>query len=135
MKNGDIKPEDSTLARVHVPNTVRDVMLADMPDDTGWNMQRAIKAVAEQGSGVIVLIAHSENAEDHEFSSDLVMGNKTLLNIGNRGGTEMNLTVGLGSQLLRASGVRKMRLMSSPVKYNAISGFDLEVVEYMPYKN
>jgi len=25
-----------------------------------------------------------------------------------------------------------MRLMSSPMKFNAISGFDLEVVEYLP---
>jgi len=25
-----------------------------------------------------------------------------------------------------------MRLLSSPMKFNAISGFDLEVVEYLP---
>ena len=41
-------------------------------------------------------------------------------------------TVGAGSQILRDLGVRKMRLMSSPMKFNAISGFDLEVVEYVP---
>ncbi|HBM09899.1 MAG TPA: bifunctional 3,4-dihydroxy-2-butanone-4-phosphate synthase/GTP cyclohydrolase II, partial [Pseudomonas sp.] len=41
-------------------------------------------------------------------------------------------TVGAGSQILRDLGVRKMRLMSSPMKFNAISGFDLEVVEYLP---
>jgi len=41
-------------------------------------------------------------------------------------------TIGAGSQILRDLGVRKMRLMSSPMKYNAISGFDLEVVEYVP---
>ena len=40
-------------------------------------------------------------------------------------------TVGAGSQILRDLGVRKMRLLSSPVKFNAISGFDLEVVEYV----
>jgi 3,4-dihydroxy 2-butanone 4-phosphate synthase/GTP cyclohydrolase II len=40
--------------------------------------------------------------------------------------------VGAGSQILRDLGVRKMRLMSSPMKFNAISGFDLEVVEYVP---
>ena len=41
-------------------------------------------------------------------------------------------TVGAGSQILRDLGVRKMRLMSAPMKFNAISGFDLEVVEYVP---
>jgi len=38
---------------------------------------------------------------------------------------------GTGSQILRDLGVRQMRLMSSPIKYNAISGFDLPVVEYL----
>ncbi|MGC3002032.1 hypothetical protein ACPF8X_27570 [Streptomyces sp. G35A] len=41
-------------------------------------------------------------------------------------------TVGAGSQILRDLGVRRMRLMSSPVRFNAISGLDLEVVEYLP---
>jgi 3,4-dihydroxy 2-butanone 4-phosphate synthase/GTP cyclohydrolase II len=39
--------------------------------------------------------------------------------------------VGTGSQILRDVGVGKMRLLSYPTRY-AISGFDLEVVEYIP---
>ena len=133
LKKGDIQPEEPILTRVHVPNTVRDIMLADVPGNKGWNMQRAMRAVAREGRGVIVMLG-SEQADDIEFSSDVVMGYKTLATPGNRHDTEMNLSVGLGSQLLREAGVRKMRLMSSPVKYNAISGFDLEVVEYMTYQ-
>jgi 3,4-dihydroxy 2-butanone 4-phosphate synthase/GTP cyclohydrolase II len=121
------------LARVHVANTVRDVMLADLPASKGWNMQRAIRQVAKEGKGVIVLLAQQEDADDLLFSSDVVLGKKTLPTAAKKRDTEMNLSVGLGSQLLRESGVRKMRLMSSPVKYNAISGFDLEVVEYVSY--
>jgi len=41
------------------------------------------------------------------------------------------MQVGVGSQILRDLGVRKMRLMSAPVKYTGIAGFDLEVVEYI----
>jgi GTP cyclohydrolase II len=37
-------------------------------------------------------------------------------------------TVGLGSQILRDLGVGKIRLMGAPIKYNAISGFGLEVM-------
>ena len=135
LKKGDISAEEPTLARVHVANTIRDVMLIDVPEvEKGWNMQRAMRAVAEAGKGVIVMLAQQENNDDLLFSSDVVLGNRELPSTaGKRGGTEMNLSVGLGSQLLREAGVRKMRLMSSPVKYNAISGFDLEVVEYVPY--
>ncbi|HBC17247.1 MAG TPA: bifunctional 3,4-dihydroxy-2-butanone-4-phosphate synthase/GTP cyclohydrolase II, partial [Alcanivorax sp.] len=35
------------------------------------------------------------------------------------------------SQILKALGVRKMRLLSSPMKFNALSGFDLEITEYV----
>lgn len=134
MKKGDIKPEEPVLARVHVANTVRDVMQADLPDSKGWNMQRSLSAVAKEGSGVIVLLAHQEDADDLLFSSDVVLGKKSLPTATKKRDTEMNLSIGLGSQLLRESGVRKMRLMSSPVKYNAISGFDLEVVEFLSYE-
>ena len=41
------------------------------------------------------------------------------------------LNVGTGAQILRDLGVRKMRLMSTEMKYNAISGFDLEIEEYI----
>jgi len=133
MKKGEIAGDDPVLARVHVANTVRDVMLADLPSSKGWNMQRALRQVAKEGKGVIVLLAQPEDSEDLLFSSDVVLGKKSLPTAAKKRDTEMNLSVGLGSQLLRESGVRKMRLMSSPVKYNAISGFDLEVVEFISY--
>ena len=42
--------------------------------------------------------------------------------------------IGAGSQILRDIGVGKMRLLSSPTRYNALSGFDLEVVEFIEAK-
>ena len=38
--------------------------------------------------------------------------------------------VGVGSQILKAMGVKQMRLLSSPKRY-VLSGFGLEVVEYI----
>ncbi len=39
--------------------------------------------------------------------------------------------VGLGSQILRDLGVKKMRVLGPPIKYAGLSGFDLEVVEHI----
>ena len=39
--------------------------------------------------------------------------------------------IGTGSQILMDLGIRKMRLMSAPFKFTAISGFDLQVVEHV----
>jgi len=40
-------------------------------------------------------------------------------------------TFGIGAQILTDLGVRKMRVLSAPKKMHALSGFDLEVVEYV----
>ena len=45
-----------------------------------------------------------------------------------------DLTIGTGSQILRDLGVGKMRLLSFPARFNAISGFDLEVEEFVRFK-
>ena len=42
-------------------------------------------------------------------------------------------TLGIGAQILRDVGVRKMRLLSFPVNYKAVSGFELEVVEFVSF--
>ena len=47
------------------------------------------------------------------------------------GSHQTQLTVGLGSQILRDVGVGKIRLMGPQIKYNALSGFDLEVVDFV----
>jgi len=39
--------------------------------------------------------------------------------------------VGMGAQILRDLGVGKIQLMGAPVKYNALEGFGLEVVEFV----
>ena len=133
---GDVSQDEAVLTRVHVPSPVRDLIQADLPSaNKSWNMNRSLRAVAKEGKGVIVLLAANDINEDVEHSSDLVLGHKSLSPKRKGAHTEMHLNVGIGSQLLREAGVRKMRLMSSPVKYNAISGFNLEVVEYIPYQD
>ncbi|MDH5409691.1 MAG: bifunctional 3,4-dihydroxy-2-butanone-4-phosphate synthase/GTP cyclohydrolase II, partial [Gammaproteobacteria bacterium] len=46
-------------------------------------------------------------------------------------GAEDLRTFGIGAQILSDLGVKKMRVLSAPKKMHALSGFDLEVVEYV----
>jgi len=39
--------------------------------------------------------------------------------------------IGTGPQIPKPLRVRNMRLLSSPMKFNALSGFDLEITEYV----
>ena len=40
-------------------------------------------------------------------------------------------TYGIGAQILSDLGVRKMRVLSAPKRMQGISGFDLEVTDYV----
>lgn len=40
-------------------------------------------------------------------------------------------TYGVGAQILRDLGIRRMRIMGAPKRMHGLPGFDLEVVEYV----
>jgi 3,4-dihydroxy 2-butanone 4-phosphate synthase/GTP cyclohydrolase II len=46
-------------------------------------------------------------------------------------GTSAYRSIGTGSQILMDLGISKMRLLSTPIRFYAISGFNLEIVEYI----
>jgi len=121
---GEICAEEPTLVRVHNMDPLRDLMLVKSPGR--WSLRAAMGAVAEAGSGVVLLLGHP-------LDGDLLLSHiREAAGEAQPKTPTTYSTVGAGSQILRDLGVRKMRLMSSPMKFNAISGFDLEVVEYVP---
>ncbi len=85
-----------------------------------------MSAVAEAGRGVVLLLGHP-------LDGDVLLAHirDCAAHTEPKKPTTYSF-VGAGSQILRDLGVRKMRLLSAPMKFNAISGFDLEVVEYVP---
>ncbi|WP_372864551.1 bifunctional 3,4-dihydroxy-2-butanone-4-phosphate synthase/GTP cyclohydrolase II [Spongiibacter sp.] len=131
LQKGEIAADQPTLARVHLGSTVRDFLQAQPPGSTtGWNMHRSLSVLAEQG-GVLVLLAHRESGDDILAELDIARGVKSPLQGDSAQYQNTYFNIGLGSQILRDVGVGKLRLMGAPVKYNAISGFDLEVVEFV----
>jgi 3,4-dihydroxy 2-butanone 4-phosphate synthase/GTP cyclohydrolase II len=131
LVKGDISPDNATLVRVQLISSVRDLFVTQPGQEPNWNMQRCIKRVADEGSGVVVLLAHNESPEEILASVDIAMGKTPTPVPAVKGSRNAFMTVGLGSQILRDVGVSKIRLMGAPIKYNAISGFDLEVVEFV----
>ncbi|MDF3863656.1 bifunctional 3,4-dihydroxy-2-butanone-4-phosphate synthase/GTP cyclohydrolase II, partial [Pseudomonas denitrificans (nom. rej.)] len=122
---GKVCPEEPTLVRVHNPDPLRDLLMVNQAGR--WSLRAAMAKVAEAGTGVVLLLGHQVGGDDllahvREITNTPAPVQKP---------TTTYSTVGAGSQILRDLGVRKMRLMSAPMRFNAISGFDLEVVEYL----
>ena len=129
---GEIRAEQPTLVRVHIPNTIRDVCEVFNPQRTSWSFSSALGRIAEEGEGVAVLLSGEDYGADLEQNLASALAEGREYDRGNRAGSD--LTIGTGSQILRDLGVGKMRLLSYPARFNAISGFDLEVVDFVPFE-
>jgi 3,4-dihydroxy 2-butanone 4-phosphate synthase/GTP cyclohydrolase II len=121
---GKVRGDEPILVRVHNMDPLRDLLMVKQPGR--WSLRAAMSAVAEAGSGVVLLLGHP-------LEGDVLLAHirESAEHVEPKKPTTYSI-VGAGSQILRDLGVRKMRLLSSPMKFNAISGFDLEVVEYVP---
>ena len=129
---GDIESVESPLVRVHVNRSARDILAIESSADYKvWSFQRAMERIAEEGIGALVLLYYPETAEDIDSSIERLLTPAARRN--QSAGEVVYLQIGTGSQILMDLGIHKMRLMSAPFKFTGISGFDLEVTEYVDY--
>jgi 3,4-dihydroxy 2-butanone 4-phosphate synthase/GTP cyclohydrolase II len=132
LSKGDLREDEDTLVRVQIVNTLRDVLGTCIEGaEPGWSYRRAMEYIAEHGKGVVVMIGQPMTAEQ---SLAEVMRFPEPLNVTGQpgsGGVQNYRAIGTGSQILKRLGVGRMRLLSAPVHFNALSGFNLEVTEFV----
>lgn len=128
---GELDANEPMLTRVHIPNTLRDACEVFNAERTSWSFSSALARISQEGKGVAVLLSSEDYGQNLEqtLASAMAEGSETAQL--NRAGSD--LTIGTGSQILRDLGVGKMRLLGFPARFNAISGFDLEVVEFVGF--
>ncbi len=131
LVKGEPKADSPTMVRVHVANPLTDLLEKQRGHMSSWTLNRAIQRVSQEGEGVVVIIDNQEPKdamlariqryadEDQGIQSPRPDSSAALRN------------VGVGSQILADLGVHQMRLLSPEKKYHALSGFKLEVVEYI----
>jgi len=130
LVKGEIGKDEPVLARVLVTDTLRDLLGVANPNRPSWSLHQSMARISQEGKGVVVVLANERGSGDVvEQLARFNQETDSAVPVPMRHGSY--LTVGTGSQILRDVGVGKMRLLSYPTKY-AISGFDLEVVEYIP---
>ena len=126
LVRGQLDSTRPVLVRVQAVETLRDLLAGEPPrGPQQWNLDRSLARIAAEGSGVLVLLAQQESAA--AILDQLARGP------GLQAPKFAQRTLGVGAQILRDQGVRKMRMMSFPVPYKAVSGFELEVAEFVPF--
>ena len=118
-----------TTVRVHGFNPTRDLLKVKKPDsESTWNLDRALKEISTSDRGVLVWIGQ-RHLQDLGPALETLKAPKNVKS--NAALSQQYQTIGVGAQILRDLGVEKMKLLSSPLRFNALSGFNLEVVEYI----
>ncbi len=127
---GEVVPGKPTLVRVHMQHTICD-LFATNHAGCGWPLSNAMAQVSREGSGVIVVLRnHDSSREIVQQMRDFQIHDADDV-VPTRSTNSHLRTFGVGAQILSDLGVRQMRLLSAPKSIHAISGFDLEVVEYV----
>ncbi len=127
---GEVSPDRPVLVRVHMQNSLYD-LFGTIRNDKGWHLRDAMKWIADQGEGIIVVL------RNHDTPRELIQRIQDYRSVAEEGkitrrdsGKELR-TFGVGAQILSDLGVHKMRVLSAPKSIHGLSGFDLEVVEYV----
>ena len=129
LVKGDLNSVETPLVRVHLQDTLGDV-IGVQSRSLGWPLHSAIERIVKEDVAVIVLLRDQETSRDF---MDAVEGlSETKDELEDRRGTDSVLkTYGIGAQILRDLGLSKIRVLSAPKHMYAISGFDLEITEYV----
>ncbi len=130
LVKGEIQSNEPILVRVHIRNALCD-LTTSVREECGWPLREALRRIAQEGCGVVIIL------EQQEESKFLV--NRILYYCRQDRGEDLPAqpptselrTYGLGAQILSDLGISKMRVLSAPKKMHAISGFGLEVVDYI----
>jgi len=128
---GDVDNGEPVLARVHVSNIFSDMLYGERVGSRSWSLDGAIKRVAEEGRGIVLIIGYHERLQDvsdqlEQFSREDqgIQKPKSTAKGGSR-------RVGIGSQILTSLGAHKLRLLSTERKFYALSGFKIEIVDFV----
>ena len=127
---GEIGPDAPALVRVHMQNTLCD-LFSVRHTTCSWPLENALRCVAREGEGVIVVLRNRDSIREIiQTMRNFQYADKEEAQLTRDTGQHLR-TYGVGAQILADLGVRQMRVLSAPKSLHGLSGFDLEVVEYV----
>jgi 3,4-dihydroxy 2-butanone 4-phosphate synthase/GTP cyclohydrolase II len=148
LAHGVLDGKAPPLVRVHVADTLRD-LLGVRGDPNAWTLRAALERIAHAGSGVVVILRDQETtAELTEALRALAPDTKAEAAPAARvptasarpaahmtppvsAGGQILRTYGVGAQILKDLGVKRMRVLSAPKQMHGISAFGLEIDGYV----
>ncbi len=133
---GEFKKDEPVLLRVHSSCVTGDIF-GSKRCDCGQQLETALQNIEKEGKGALIYLnqegrgiglfnkLHAYKLQEEGY--DTVEANHKL------GFKSDERDYGVGAQIIRALGIRKLRLMTNnPVKRVGLEGYGLEIVETVP---
>ncbi len=128
LVRGTINPEIPIPVRVHIENPVFDLTGGILK--RSWPVRDVLERLSKEDNGVLVILCNQIEA-DSVIAQIRSISQPEPAGVDAKQSSREFRTIGLGCQILSDLGVKKMRVMSSRKRYHAISGFGLEIVDYI----
>src|SRR6202789_857593 len=126
LVKGDLNSALPPLVRVHIKDTLRDVV-GVRSDKLGWPLRAAMRRVSREASGVVVILRPEESPREFMDSVRLLDAKPSR----QHGGATVVRTYGIGAQILKDLGLKRMRVLSAPKQLQGLAAFDLEATSYV----
>jgi 3,4-dihydroxy 2-butanone 4-phosphate synthase/GTP cyclohydrolase II len=122
---GTIEPEVDVPVRVHQPLSILDFIDFHGQPYT-YTIDRAMQTIAQRNLGVLILLQRKE------IGKEMIASLTAEKSDGTHAVKWDPRLFGIGAQILRDIGVRRMHLMMNQRKFPSMGGFDLEVTGFIP---
>lgn len=123
---GDVDADTPIPVRIHVESDVVGVLKGlNNQSQSTFPVQDAIDYIMQAGSGIVVVLRYGQTAEEVIYDIEQMQNNKRP------GGQGHLRLLGSGSQILSSLGAGKIRVLGKERKTHGLSGFGIEIVDYI----
>lgn len=124
LVKGTWQPDEVVPVRVHEPLSVLDALEIGRPLHS-WSLEDSLRYINTQQCGVVVLLNCGETAQQLLAQFD------GSASVAHPHGSEPNLrSYGIGAQILRECGVRKLHILGPNRRMPSVAGYDLQVMGF-----
>jgi 3,4-dihydroxy 2-butanone 4-phosphate synthase/GTP cyclohydrolase II len=127
LVRGNLQGSKPPLVRVHVTDTLRDVI--GVQGDRGRPLRDAMQRIAAEGNGAIVILRQPESPREFVEAVRALAPSRPAP--ARNEGPQVLRTYGIGAQILQDLGLTRMRVLAAPLQLHGIGAFNLEIVEYV----
>jgi 3,4-dihydroxy 2-butanone 4-phosphate synthase/GTP cyclohydrolase II len=127
LSRGELDSDRPLPVRVQPIHLLRDILGTRISDSAaGWSYRSAMAHINAIGRGVVVLVGQAQDPDSVLADIERFTSNEPP-----PARPQNYRLIGTGAQILRQLGVQRMQLLSAPLHFNALSGFNLEITEFI----